>query len=383
MLNNVNYNYTNTNVSSRLCLNIYSQRKPWQQAKKLLSNLTGAGIRKENATYKSKGMKRIGNLFNQICSKENLELADKKARKGKLTEGKKNKSRRTLIEIKEHDKNREANILSLQQSLINKTYRTKDYSNFEIFEKKKRLVSRLPYYPYRIVQHAIMNIIEAIFRALFTADTYSCIKDRGLHLAVDNLKTALKDTFATTYYLQLDIHKFYPNVDHDILKQLLRRKFKDANLLWLLDEIIDSAPGLPIGNYTSQHFANFYLTYFDHWIKEVKRVKYYFRYADDIVILSNDKRELHKLRFEIQQYLQQHLKLQIKSNYRVAPVHTGINFLGYIFTQNNIRLRPEIKERFIKMTRYNKNLRSIASYNGWFGPCNGKHLWKRYLPEAV
>jgi RNA-directed DNA polymerase len=84
----------------------------------------------------------------------------------------------------------------------------------------------------------------------------------------------------------LDIKKFYPNIDHQILKQLLRRKFKDEDLLWLLDEIIDSAPGLPIGNYLSQYFANFYLTYFDHWIKEVKGVEYYFRYADDLVILS-------------------------------------------------------------------------------------------------
>src|SRR6185436_15260850 len=106
------------------------------------------------------------------------------------------------------------------------------------------------------------------------------------------LREALKDVPSTKYCLKLDIKKFYPSVDHDILKQLLRRKFKDPDLLWLLDEIIDSADGLPIGNYLSQYFANFYLTYFDHWLKEEERIGPYFRYADDLVFLSPDKESL-------------------------------------------------------------------------------------------
>src|SRR5690606_15310200 len=146
---------------------------------------------------------------------------------------------------------------------------------FKVFEPKERLVYRLPYFPDRITHHAIMNVLEPIFVANLTTDTYSCIKGRGIHACANAVKKALKDVPSTKYCLKLDITKFYPSVDHEILKALLRRKFKDQDLLELLDEIIDSAPGLPIGNYLSQYLANFYLSYFDHWIKEKKRVKYY------------------------------------------------------------------------------------------------------------
>lgn len=158
-----------------------------------------------------------------------------------------------------------------------------------------------------------MNILEPIWVSLFTEDTYSCIKDRGIHKAADKVKKALKeDPEHTTYCLKMDIVKFYPSIDHDILKTILRKKIKDKDLLWLLDVIIDSADGVPIGNYLSQYFANIYLAYFDHWIKEVKKVRYYFRYADDIVILGDDPKQLHKLRIEIEEYLHDNLKLSLR-----------------------------------------------------------------------
>lgn len=186
-------------------------------------------------------MKRINNLFQKICSIENLQLADTIARKGK------SKQYGVLL----HDRNKEANILALHQMLINKMYSTSPYSTFKIYEPKEREVFRLPYYPDRIVHHAIMLHLEAIFVSTFTTDTYSCIKGKGIHAAANAVKQALKDVPGTTYCLKLDVKKFYPNVDHLILKQLVRRKIKDADLLWLLDGIIDSAPGLPIGNYLS------------------------------------------------------------------------------------------------------------------------------------
>jgi RNA-directed DNA polymerase len=132
--------------------------------------------------------------------------------------------------------------------LLNKTYKTSPYTTFKVFEPKEREVFRLPYFPDRITHHAIMNILEPIFVSVFTNDTYSCIKGKGIHAAVESVKKALQDKSGTVYCLKLDIKKFYPNIDHDVLKQLLRRKIKDKDLLWLLDEIIDSAPGLPIGN---------------------------------------------------------------------------------------------------------------------------------------
>jgi len=319
-------------------------------------------------------MKRKGNLYEQICSTENLQLADKIARKGKAKQP----------GVIEHDRNREDNIQKLHEMLINKTYQTSDYTTFTIFEPKERVIFRLPYFPDRILHHAIMNVLEPVFVATFTTDTYSCIKGRGIHAAARAVKETLKDDFGTQYCLKLDIRKFYPNIDHDVLKQLLRKKIKDNDLLWLLDEIIDSTEGLPIGNYLSQYFANYYLTFFDHWIKEEKRVKYYFRYADDMVILSDSKEYLHGLLSEIRGYMANKLKLTIKGNYQVFPVDIrGIDFVGYIFRHTHILLRKSIKQNFARMIARNKNPQSIASYNGWASHCNSRNLLKKLLHEKI
>lgn len=174
--------------------------------------------------------------------------------------------------------------------------------------------------------------------------------------------------------------EIYPSIDHEILKRLLKRKFKDINLLWLLDNIIDSIDGLPLGSYLSQYFANFYLTGFDHWLKQIKRVRYYFRYADDMVILSNDKQYLHKLLFDIREYLNIELKLTIKDNYQIFPVNArSIDFVGYRFYHTHIMLRKSIKKNFAKMLTKNPKQSSIASYSGWLKHCNGKHLLKKLL----
>jgi RNA-directed DNA polymerase len=316
-------------------------------------------------------MKRINNLYRKIYSIDNLNLADLRARKGKKQPG-----------ITEHDKNKEANLLKLHEMLKNKAYKTSEYTTFTIFEPKERLIFRLPYFPDRITHHAIMNILEPIFVASFTADTYSCIKKRGIHKAANAVKEALRDVNGTRYCLKLDVKKFYPSIDHGVLKQLLRRKFKDNDLLWLLDEIIDSTEGLPIGNYLSQYLANFYLSYFDHWIKENRQVRYYFRYADDLVILADNKPYLHQLLSEIRTYLETRLKLQVKDNYQIFPVDArGIDFVGYVFRHTHVRLRKSIKKSFARMIKYNPNAQSIASYTGWAVHCNSKNLLKKLLDE--
>jgi RNA-directed DNA polymerase len=318
-------------------------------------------------------MKRINNLFKQVYSMENLRLADMRARKGKSKQ----------YGVIQHDKNREQNLFSLHEMLRTKTYKTSEYTTFKIYEPKEREIFRLPYFPDRITHHAVMNVLESVFVSTFTADTYSCIKGRGIHGAFYKLRKALLDQDGTAYCLKLDIKKFYPNVNHDILKQLLRRKIKDTDMLWLLDEIIDSTEGLPIGNYLSQYLANFYLTYFDHWLKEEKSVKYYFRYADDIVILSSNKPELHKLLTEIRQYLEIKLDLTVKENYQVFPVAArGIDFIGYVFYHSHVLLRKGIKKNFARMMAKRRNKASIASYNGWASHCNSKHLMKK-LNETV
>lgn len=315
-------------------------------------------------------MKRISNLYNKIYNIENLILADKKARKGKLKQK----------EIKIFDINYENNLLELQEILINKEYKTSKYHIFKLFEKgKERVIYKLPYFPDRIVHHAIMNYLEPIFINTFTSNTYSCIKKRGIYKAFKNLKISLKDEINTQYCLKLDIKKFYPNINHDILKALIKKKIKDKDLLVLLNEIIDSTPGIPIGNYLSQYFGNFYLSYFDHWIKEELKIKYYFRYCDDMVILSSNKEDLHIILSKIIEYFNINLKLTL-SNYQIFPVKSrGIDFLGYKFYHTHILLRKSIKKNFIKMIKYNKNNKSLASYNGWLIHANTKNLWRTYV----
>lgn len=349
---------------------IYSNTGPAITAKNnIIKNALVAKANK-HFTKQSKTVKRINKLYRQICSMENLILADAKASKSK------SKQYGVLV----HNENKEVNLLALQKMLVDKTYKTSPYTTFKVYEPKERDVFRLPYFPDRITHHAIMNILKPVFTKCFTNDTYSCIKGKGVHAAAQGVKSALNDIENTIYCLKLDIKKFYPNINHEILKQLLRKKFKDNDLLWLLDEIIDSADGVPIGNYLSQYFANFYLTYFDHWIKEVLHVKYYFRYADDIVILSSNKPDLHKLLSSIREYLTTNLKLTVKENYQVFPVQArSIDFVGYKFYHTHILLRKGIKQRFARMLKHRKNDASIASYYGWAKHCNSINLLKKLL----
>lgn len=319
-------------------------------------------------------MKRYNNLFDKIVTLDNLYLADKRARRQK----------QHRPEIIEFDKSREKLLLDLQKKLINGEYRTSEYYIFKIYEPKEREIFKLPYYPDRIVHHAIMNIMEPIWVSSFVKDTYSCIKNRGIHKALKDVKHALKDEANTQYCLKLDVRKFYPSIDHAILKQLIRKKIKDKRLLSLLDEIIESAQGVPIGNYLSQFFANLYLTYLDHWIKEQKKVRYYFRYAGDIVILGRDKQELRDLFYNIQDYLNNKLKLNFKDNWQIFKVDSrGIDFVGYRIFHTHTLLRKSIKKKFCKkINKLNKKQnidkdtykQKICSYIGWIKYCNGRNL---------
>ena len=319
-------------------------------------------------------MKRYNNLFDKIVSLDNLYEADKRARR--------QKSHRPEVML--FDKNKDKLLLDLQRKLINGEYETSEYYVFKIYEPKEREIFKLPYYPDRIVHHAIMNIMEPIWVSAFVKETYSCIRKRGIHKALKDVKFALKDEINTQYCLKLDIRKFYPSIDHDILKTIIRKKIKDKRLLSLLDEIIESAQGVPIGNYLSQFFTNLYLTYLDHWIKEQKKVRYYFRYADDIVILGGDKQQLRDLFYDIQDYLNNKLKLNFKDNWQIFKVDSrGIDFVGYRVFHTHTLLRKRIKKRFCKkINKLNKkqNLdkdtykQKICSYIGWIKYCNGRNL---------
>lgn len=300
---------------------------------------------------------------------DNLVLAEKKARTGKSDQ----------YGVQLFDKNPEGKLISINEKLTNKTYKTSAYKNFTIKDPKERVISCLPYDD-RIVQHAIMNELEKPFVDMFTADTYSAVKGRGVYGFLKAFKKALLNVPGTKYCLQIDIQKFYHSIDHRILKQQLNRKFKDQDLLNLLYGIIDSAPGVPIGNYLSQYFANFYLTGFDHWIKEVLKIKNYFRYCDDIVIVAESKEQLHQWCVLIKEYLSEKLNLTVKPNYRVFPVHTGVDVIGYVFRHHYIRIRKSIKQRFARaMVRKRVKTLTIAGYWGWLKHADTKHLIKKLI----
>lgn len=315
-------------------------------------------------------MKRINNLFDKIVSLDNLVLAESKARKGK-------KASRGVAMFDSASENK---LSELHDLLVSGYYKTSKYDTFKMVthEGKEREIFRLPYYPDRIVHHAIMNVMEPIWVSIMTQNTYSCLKYRGIHKAAKDLKEALTaNPEKTTYCLKLDIRKFYPTIDHAILKVIVRKKIKDNRLLTLLDEIIDSAPGIPIGNYLSQYFANIYLSYFDHWLKEEKQIEYYYRYADDMVILSESKDKLHQLLADIKQYLHDNLKLTVKHNYQVFPVaKRGIDFVGYVMFHTHTLLRKSIKKRFAKaVSKKHTDLATTHSaYWGWAKHCNSINL---------
>ena len=376
----------NANISVHLNYNIIKKEnitthKPCLSAKnKLIRNSFGSDKRRRDFVIAHKNMKRIGNLYSKIIDINNLRLADEKARKGKMKS----------YGIKLHDKNREDNILKLHEQLKNKTYKTSEYNIFKIYEPKERDIYQLPYFPDRIVHHAVMNILEPIWVSIFTSDTFSCIKGRGIHGCWKKVKEALKDEEGTKYCLKIDIRKYYPTINHDILKSLIRKKIKCKDTLHLLDEIIDSADGIPIGNYLSQYFANIYLTYFDHYVKEKMKVKYYYRYADDMVFLHSNKKELRKIYKEINTYLKDELKLDIKHNYQIFPTQVrGIDFVGYVFRSSHILIRKKIKQNFCRKIakllkrKINKEQlkQGIAAYLGWCKYSNSINLLNKLTHE--
>ena len=293
----------------------------------------------------------------------------------------------------------------IQKQLIDGTYKTSKYTKFEKLENGKvRTIYKLPYFPDRIVQWAILQVIEPCILNRFTKDTYSAIPKRGAHKILYNLKKNLhNDPKYTKYCLKLDVKHYYQNIDHELLKQTYRTIFKDKKLLNLIDEIIDSIDtsddnipgiGIPIGNYLSQYSGNLFLSDIDHWLKEDKRVKYYYRYMDDMIILGRSKRELRKLKEEIEIKLAEK-KLKLKSNWQIFPVNNrGIDFVGYRFFRDYILLRKNIAVNFKRKMNHFSKIQSltdeqsehivkvIASYSGWMIHCDGNRLKNKYISKV-
>jgi len=330
-------------------------------------------------------MKRQGHLYNKMWELDNIREAHKNSRKGKAH----------YCEVKMVDANPDFYFKQIQEMLRRKTYQTSEYTMFTKNDKgKEREIYKLPYFPDRIVHHCIMQVVEPIWMKTFIRDTYASMKNRGIHDGVKRIKKALKENpEATKYALQVDIKKFYPSIDHDILKTVVRKKIKDKDALWLIDEIIDSNPnGVPIGNYLSQYFGNLYLSDIDHWIKEEAGVRHYFRYCDDLVILGSNKEVLHAIRQKLNTKVED-VKLEIKGNWKIYPVCTGIDFLGYKFFHTHTLLRTSLARRFkdkTKVIRKNwhrfdavTNYSTLMSYYGWQKYANAWNLYTKTITPEI
>lgn len=330
-------------------------------------------------------MKRYGHLYNKVWDMDNIRKAHKNSRKGKAH----------YHEVQMVDSNPDFYFKQVQEMLKNKTYSTSEYTMFIKNDKgKKREIYKLPYFPDRIVHHCIMQIIEPIWMSTFIRDTYASMKNRGIHDGVKRIQKALKtNPEGTKFALQIDIKKYYPSINHDILKKVVRKKIKDPDMLWIIDEIIDSNPeGVPIGNYLSQYFGNLYLSDIDHWIKETLGVRYYFRYCDDLVILGNSKEELHLIRMKLKEKVED-IDLKIKGNWNIYPVNNGIDFLGYKFFHSHTLLRTALAKRFKSKARFIRknwhrleaitNYSTLMSYYGWICYANGWNLFTKTITSEI
>jgi len=292
-------------------------------------------------------MKRYGNLYSEIINFENILLSSRQAQKGK-------RFRDNVLDFNYH---LETELIRLQKQLTDKTYQPGAYRTFCLTNPKSRLISAAPYRD-RVVHHALCNIIVPIFERTFVADSYANRLGFGTHRALNKFTHFARNS---RYVLQCDIRKYFPSIDHIILKELIRRKIKCADTLWLIDTIIDNSNeqeividyfpgddlltpvsrrrGLPIGNLTSQFFSNIMLNNFDHFVKEQLKISKYVRYVDDFALFSDDRKLLADARLAIEEYL---TKLRLK----IHPVKSqlfetkiGASFLGFRVFSDRIRVR--------------------------------------------
>lgn len=323
-------------------------------------------------------MKRYGFLYQQIYDIENIKLAIKNASKGK-------RNRRRVKHILDNSDEYAGRIRLM---LKHKVYSPSAYVEQTIFDgsnKKERVIHKSKFYPDQIIHWALMQVIQPYLQQGFYEHSCGSIPNKGTSYGHRLIKKWLNDKKNTKYCLKLDVSKFYPSIDKTILKDKFRTKFKDEDLLWLLDTIVDSShQGLPIGNYTSQWFANFYLKDLDHKIKNEFKAMYYIRYIDDIVIFGRNKKKLHKMRKEIETQLN-HLHLNLKPNWQVFKIDDhSLDFLGYRFFRNKTILRKRnalrIKRRAKRLAKREvlvSDAQAIISYWGWLRKSNSFYFYNK------
>lgn len=309
------------------------------------------------------GISTITNVFEEMFTFEALVEANRQARKGK----------RFRPEVLRFTDDLEGNLLQIQKEILDGSYRVGDYRQFYVHEPTLRLVMALAYRD-RIVQWAIYQKLFPFYDKTFIEDSYACRKGKGSHRAVNRLQYWLRQVDRKPgrwYYLKLDISKYFYRVSHKQLKRILRRRIKDERLMELLERIIDCEntafglpagvspedcdpderiweTGMPIGNLTSQMFANIYLNELDQFCKHTLGTHYFIRYMDDIVILSDSKEQLHGWKDAIERFLRDELELELNRKTTIRPISVGVDFVGYRLYATHRRLKRSTARKILR-----------------------------------
>lgn len=294
-------------------------------------------------------MKRVGNLYEQIYDMDNLRLAYIRAKRGKESKS----------DIYKYSKDIEKNLLRIRENLISGEIQTGEYHYFKIFEPKERLICAATFND-RVLHHAIINVCHPVFERFQIYDSYATRLGKGQFAALKRAKSFQKDY---SWFCKLDIRKYFDSVGHALLIKFLSKRFEEKCLLSIFTTIINSyhsspGKGLPIGNLTSQYFANFFLAHADHYIKEVLRAPAYIRYMDDMVFWTHNKDELIKIRDGFISYIQNKLNIEVKPDC-LNSSDKGLPFLGYVIFKQLVRLNKNSKKRFLtKISDYYQRLES-------------------------
>ncbi|MDH6357250.1 RNA-directed DNA polymerase [Parabacteroides sp. PF5-9] len=320
-------------------------------------------------------MKRHGFLIEKVIAEDNLSSAFDAVMKKK-------KRSRT---VRYYQKNRTKVLKQIAYEIESDIYEPSRYTLFTLQDRKKeRQIISLPFKD-RIALHAVMSVMDDIIGKSLIRDTYSSIKSRGIHDGLSRVKKALTDRDGTEYCLKIDLEKYYPSIDQNVLIEMLKGKIKDSRMLNTLTRIIRTYDkGLPIGFHSSQFLGNFYLSSLDHYIKGALGVKYYFRYCDDIVILSSSKEELREILGKVRIYAENILHLMIKDNFQIFPVDArGVDFLGYVIRHDYVLIRKHIKQtaakKLSRVKSRKRRVQIVGALWGWVKHANGRNLAKKLL----
>lgn len=335
--------------------------------------------------------KTFSGIYKKIYYFQNLHAAYLKARRCK----------RYRQEVLKFTANLEENLIAIQNELIWKLYKPLPFRDFYVFDPKERLI-QAPAFRDRIIHHALCNLIEPLFDKKFIYDSYACRAYKGTHRAIMRAQKFMqkaKREHGNFYILKADISKYFPSINHAILKNIIRRTIACKDTLWLIDLIIDNKSeqecGLPIGALTSQLFANIYLNEFDHFMKEELSVKFYIRYMDDFIILHQSKDYLKHLLKEAELFLGCRLFLTLNRKTQIFPYKHGLDFCGYRIWTTHILPRKRNIKKAKKMLRklsnkYKNGLADIdyirprlMSFLGYMKHCNGYNTLKYMLSEFV